>query len=124
MKKIFGLIVTVFTLMLVSCEVVDVHEAIYEELAISYIGDNNEDFVTYNIGLKVESEKYPDAEIKWSSSNDSVLKINNTVGVVTRGDIDIVVTLTLNIDYKGEVEEYEYELTIKALEKNEVSYVI
>ena len=126
MKKIFGLILTLFTLMLVSCVGVDEHDAIYEELVISYIGDDNKDSVTYNIGLKVESKLYPEAKINWSSSNDSVLKINNTIGVVTRSEVDIVVTLTLHVDYNDKVKEYEYEITVIGLssENNDVASVV
>src|SRR5690554_1678080 len=124
MKRLFSLILVALTLMLTSCLATDVHEKIYEELTISYIGFDNKDNVTNDLGLKVESKLYPDAKISWKSSNESALKIDKNMGVIVRGQTDIVVTLTLVIDYNGDVKEFEYEITIKAQDVSDPSYVV
>ena len=125
MKRIFSVLIVAFTLLLVSCNKVDVHELVYEELEITYTGENDHsDHVTNDISLVTESVKYPEAEIDWVSSNESALKINDNLGIVTRDEADVVVTLTVTITYKGESTHFDYDLTIIALDKVSVEDII
>lgn len=127
-KKMFlALVITMFTILLVSCdlfETSDPFKAIFEEVTIIYQENDNEGAIRYDLVLPDYSDLEADAVFVWSSSHPNVI---SNAGLVTRPERSTWVVLTLSVRFDGQLKTKQYPVYVLSINDdaiNETTYEV
>ena len=117
-KKLFALVFVLMSFALVACGEKEKEDEsnVFEEVASELLKDVDKTKVTENLELVKELNG---VTIEWKSDNEAVI---SNEGVVTRGETDEMVTLTITLTKGDDSEEFTISLIVPAKEKEDSSY--
>lgn len=110
MKRILlFLSLILLSFILISCT--NNESSLLDEMKIFYTGDDNINNVTKDITFTIDSS-LEDAIVSWESDNDEVILISGNKGLVKRQNVDVSVTLTVNIIVDNQTLSKKFVLTV------------
>ncbi len=77
---------------------------------VNYEPGDSKDHVTQNVSFV--TGELQGATLSWSSNNEDSIKIDGSVGIVTRADSDVTVTLTATLTYNEKEKTKSFELIV------------
>ena len=117
-KKLFALVFIFMSFALVACSEKEKEDEsnVFEEVASELLKDVDKTKVTENLELVKELNG---VTIEWKSDNEAVI---SNEGVVTRGEDEEVVTLTVTLKKGEETQQFDILIIVPAKEKEDSSY--
>lgn len=123
MKKLFYFVmITCISIGLFACDSIAndvILDTALEYLDITYANEDDIDHVREDISF-IAGEYSDTVSITWVSSHPDVIEIDGSMGIVTRGDVDVVVTITATVNYETLSKDKVFELTVLKNDDGEI----